>query len=195
VLYWSTKPDPLFTKIVDVAISVGRDLVRSWEGSSPTEWATMYPELAKFFTPATSNRELERLRVTHGSSKVFRPGDYQWLLLFEVLRDFCEAYNDQPIDTMEHEGTVIRHIDFDAILAIFFWDLDFTIPLEELSALGAAGRNMMGIQDQAFNAAAGLVPHPDELALEEVTSPKWAEEDEAFFRAGSTTYPALLLDE
>ena len=49
---------------------------------------------------------------------------------------------------------------------------------------------MMGIHDQALNAAAGFVPHPDELALEEVTSPKWAEEDEAFFRAGSTTYPA-----
>ena len=69
MLYWATKPDPLFTKIVDVAISVGRDLVRTWEGSSSTEWATMYPGLAKFFTPATSNRDLERLPVAHGSSK------------------------------------------------------------------------------------------------------------------------------
>src|SRR5438093_9185028 len=118
VLYWATKPDPLFTKIVDVAISVGRDLVRTWEGSRSTEWATMYPGLAKFFTPATSNRELERLRVAHGAGKVFRPGDYQWLLLHEVLRAFCEAYNDQPMDAIEHEGTLIRHIDFEAILEI-----------------------------------------------------------------------------
>ena len=128
MLYWATKPDPLFTKIVDVAISVGRDLVRTWEGSRSTEWASMYPGLAKFFTPATSNRELERLRGAHGSSKVFRLGDYQWLLLYEVLRDFCEAYNDQSMNGIEHEGTLIRHIDFEAILESFFWDLDFTIP-------------------------------------------------------------------
>src|SRR2546422_2091506 len=67
MLYWATKPDPLFRKIVDVALSVGRDLVRTWEGSSSTEWANLFPELANFFTPATSNRELERLRVAHGS--------------------------------------------------------------------------------------------------------------------------------
>jgi hypothetical protein len=68
------------------------------------------------------------------------------------------------MDAIEHEGTVIRHIDFEAILEIFFWDLDFTIPLEELSALGSGGRDMMGIHDQVFNSAAGFVPHPDELA-------------------------------
>jgi len=86
---------------------------------------------------------------------------------YEVLRDFCEAYNDQPMDAIEHEGTLIRHIDFEAILQTFFWDLDFTIPFEELSALGEGGRDMMGIHDQALNAANGFVPHPDESNAQE----------------------------
>ena len=98
---------------------------------------------------------------------------------------------------IEHEGTLIRHIDFEAILEIFFWDLDFTMPLGDLAALGVAGRFMMGIHDQALNAAAGFVPHPDELALDAVTNPEWTEleEDEVLFRRGYATYPSLPLEE
>ena len=38
-----------------------------------------------------------------------------------------------------------------------------------------------------------MVPHPDELALDEVTNPDWTEpeDDELLFRQGCATYPAL----
>jgi hypothetical protein len=50
---------------------------------------------------------------------------------------------------------------------------------------------------QVFNAAAGLVPHPEELPLDEVTNPEWTEleEDEVLFRRGYATYPVLPLEE
>src|SRR5438093_13390239 len=79
VLYWATKPDPLFTKIVDVAISVGQDLVRTWEGSSPTEWASMYPELARF------SRHRPRIENSRGGLFMAQKGPFRYLSPFELF--------------------------------------------------------------------------------------------------------------
>jgi hypothetical protein len=198
MLHWQTEPDQLLMKIVDEAIADALDFSHALKSTFPPDWAECFPSAARFFSIDSWMSEAQKLKAANRSPQVFQITDYHWLLLEEVLRRYCELYNDGTIDRIVHEGTRIREIDFEGILELFFWDLDFAIPFEELAALGLSGREQMGTSDEALAIAAGLAPHADELVLEEVESPRWLrrdgeeddEEEVALFRPGCPVYPA-----
>lgn len=192
MLHWQTRPDPVLTAIVDEALRMALDCARLFRDGVLTDLAGAYPEAARCFTLARWIEEVEKLRAANLSRTVFRPTDYHWLILHEILEQFSETYNDDPGEPIVHAGTTIRALDFAAIVGSFFWDLDFLIPFEELSGLGLEGRRQLGINAETVGLAAGLAPHPEELRLEEVTEPRWIvpEEGEALFVPGCGTYPA-----
>lgn len=199
MIYWAKEPDALMTSIVDAAFDIAVDYIRVMEESgSQRDWEDASPQLARIFSRNDFVIELKRLDRAHRSSTIWRLGDYHWLLLYSILRDFCELYNDAEEGSplrMTHEGTSIQTLDFDALVSVFFWDLDFLLPFEDLEALGAANREQIGLSQETFALAAGLKPHPEELKLEEVGQPKWEERDagdaeDQLFKRGCPTYPS-----
>jgi len=200
MLYWAKEPDALMTSIVHEAFEIAVDSMRVMEESgSQKDWQDGFPQLSRIFSLSEFVIELKRLDRAHSSSTVWRLGDYHWLLLYWILHDFCELYNDGEEDSavrITHEGTCIQTLDFDALVSVFFWDLDFLLPFEDLSALGTANREEMGFSQETFALAAGLKPHPEELKLEEVGQPQWEESgagdpEGQLFKRGCQTYPSL----
>jgi hypothetical protein len=62
---------------------------------------------------------------------VYRPTDYHWLLLYEVLQNYCVIHNDlapaapkgwRPVGKFK-----LREIDFNALVDLYFWDTDFLL--------------------------------------------------------------------
>jgi hypothetical protein len=185
---WQSWPDPVFAKIVTEALEHALDYLDLLE---PAELGDAYPQVARVFTREAAEREVRRLLEAHRSERVFHLGAYHLLLLHDILFDFTEVYNDGALGEIVEEGTAIRRIDFDGILTLFFRDVDFTIPLEELEGVGVEGRERLGVEDQAFNVAAGLEPHPEELVLEEVSPRGWdGPGEEPSYRPGSAVYPS-----
>jgi hypothetical protein len=76
----------------------------------------------------------------------------------------------------------IGQIDFGHIVDHFFWDTDF-LAAEHLLDLTTQHRQQVGMSDEAWSLAAGLKPHPDELAIQ-----VW--EDEAGWDTEPDEYPS-----
>jgi hypothetical protein len=172
MLYWREKPHPLLTLLVDEALGRSLDFA-SVLGA--TWFVETYPRSADLFTLRKWRREVEKLRSANRCGRVFRPTEYHWLILYEILGDFSERYNRGSLSRIIHDQTAISRIDFDGIVTGFFWHIDFTVPLEKLSGFGAEETAWMGFRGGAMDIAAGLPPHPTELELAEVREPGWEE--------------------
>jgi hypothetical protein len=197
MIYWATEPDPILHKIVSQALVDFEAMGKTWI-DAPAAWARGDPHLAKVFPLPECLKAIAALLDAHASSRVLEPTGYYWLLLYTALEDYCELYNELPdeVARIVHKGTTIREIDFSGILAVFFHDLDFTIPPEALAS--SFVKEHLGVKDTAVYASAGLQPHPSELAFEDVAEPRWttrgAGEEDMVWRPGSTTYPDPLDD-
>ena len=172
MLYWRQRPPAQLALLVDRAIAQCLDFASVL---GPCWFTRTYPRTAKLLTPRAWQRELVKLRAANHASGVYRPTDYHWLILYEVLRVFSEFHSETSPRGILHEQSTAHEVDFEAILRGFFWDLDFTVPLEELTGFGFLGTDWMGLRD-AMGIAAGLPPHPAELEIEEVPEPVWDEE-------------------
>jgi hypothetical protein len=171
MIYWQQKPPRILNLLVDEAIGECLDFA----GLLDASWfARTYPRTAKLLTLRAWQRELVKLRAANHAPGVYRPTEYHWLILHEVLGEFSETYNEGSLPRIVHEGAPVEEIHFDGILRVFFWDLDFTIPLDELTGFGFVGTDWMGLRN-AMGIAAGLPPHPAELELVEMLEPLWDE--------------------
>jgi hypothetical protein len=65
-------------------------------------------------------------------------------------------------------GFRIEKIDFDGLVALYFFDIDFLLDSETVSDLGLDKRAMLGIQNETFGISQGMSPHPEELELSAV---------------------------
>ena len=78
---------------------------------------------------------------------------------------------------MHHAGRKdkygIEEIDFDEILDLYFWDLDFLTPASTLLDMTQQDRQAVGFSREAFGVIQRWKPHKEELALV-----KWQESDE-----------------
>src|SRR5207302_3481566 len=84
-----------------------------------------------YFTATSSFDVLAQLSCASRNPIVYCPTDYHWLLLYEVLQNFCVKHNDlapaapkgwRPIGEFK-----LSEIDFHALVDIYFWDTDFLI--------------------------------------------------------------------
>ncbi len=196
MLYWQKKSDPLLVLCVDRALEISSDHAAGFAESDPEGYAFAFPWAARSFTLAAWRNEIRKLKAANLAGEVYALTDYHWLLLHEVLEQFCEDYNAGVWEPLVHEGTTIENLDFDGIVGLFFWDTDFLLDFEHLAALGPERRQMMGFNEETLGLAAGLAPHPDELVLDEVAATAWreaADEDEEApaFVPGCGTYPVL----
>ena len=74
---------------------------------------------------------LTRILEAHRFEDVYQLSDYLWLLVYESLEAMCQIHNEDA-RSGEYPGGLIpigehrfRRIDFETLLQLYFWDLDF----------------------------------------------------------------------
>ena len=133
--------------------------------------------------------EVEQLLAAHTSDQLFRPTDYHFLILYDVILIAVDIHNDGIRTGLESlfPNLEIGIIDLDVLLDIYLWDTDFLLPAETLNKLTAEGKNMLGFSKELFGVVQGLRPHPDELELKPMEIPEgWVVQD--IYRPGKE-YP------
>jgi len=172
VLRFRTRPDGVFLAILDEALEFLIDQVAAAVEDfkdEPSSWAEIYPDLAKFFSPQLAQDALSKLLEASNAPRLYQLTDYHWYLGHMALQLQIDVHNDalrdEPSGLIPVGPNKIGKIDIDAILDLFFWDLDFGGGKTLLGLSGEARRDFT-ISDEAWSIAAGLKPHSDELTLQ-----------------------------
>jgi len=151
----------------------------------PDEWREAYPLAATCFTPALARATLLDLVAKLRLPEEYVPTEYHWLLMYECLKTLIEVLNDDPLPSLVARLTTLAtahdalylsfptrakdiagfHIDFDALVDMYFWDTDFLLDAEHFAQLGPDAKAILGFSPGVFGVTQGLSPHPDELVL------------------------------
>jgi hypothetical protein len=151
----------------------------------PQAWREAYPLSATCFTSELARATLvdlvEKLRLP----EEYVPTDYHWLLMYECLQGQIERLNENPLPPLVNLLTALAtpqdalylmlparstggagfHIDFDALVDMYFWDTDFLLDAEHFARLDPDAKASLGFSPSVFGVVQGLAPHPDELVL------------------------------
>ena len=174
-------PDAIFTALLLDAVDYMIDSITPLAslGETPEaveeEWRGSYPLSAGLFSMSLARETLKRLRTAILAPEVYQATDYHWLLLYDALEFHCTVFNDtsSPEEPGEVGPYLIGAIDFDLLLSLFFWDLDFLVEPDYLEAIGEKGRQMLGVNPELFGLAHGLAPHAAELDLIPYAAPEY----------------------
>ena len=135
------------------------------------DFTARYPQSAKCFTAALAETTLKDLLRTSQDSALYQLTDYHWLLLYEVLKNFTEVFNDEP-ELVAGEELVARYgvknIDISEFIDLYFWDMDFLADPNDVIMIGEAERKSMGFSPEAYGVIQRWAPHSEELALTKV---------------------------
>ena len=171
------------TEIVVACLELSADLVSDF--SSPDEWHDAYPLSAKCFTSELARETLVDLLGKLRLPEEYVPTEYHWLLMYECLKVQIEVLNDMLLPSLGEELQTLAtapdtvylslptrsqdvagfHIDFDMLIAQYFWDIDFLMDAEHFSRLSAEAKTRLGFSVSIFGVVQGLSPHPEELIL------------------------------
>lgn len=159
MLRFATKPDEVFTELVDTALTIGFDMLVHEGPDIDCHWLDqttweIFGENAHILA-----QELSKLIKANKSHDLFMPTDYHFRLLDRVLEWYCDIYNDLHRDSTEdaicYKGIPIQFFDINLIRTDFFWDTDYNfletlgpdcsevtqIVLQEIG-VSKSGRNM-----------------------------------------------------
>jgi hypothetical protein len=179
-------PSPLTaaaTEIVIACLEMAADMAVDFD--PPEAWREVYPFAAACFTPALARATLVDLGGKLRLPEAYVPTAYHWLLLYECLQVQIEVLNDVPLPSLvaqlktlatSHDAFYLAlptraqgvegfHIDFDALIDTYFWDIDFLLDAESFARLSAEAKTQLGFSPSVFGVTQGLAPHPEELVL------------------------------
>jgi hypothetical protein len=124
---------------------------------------------------------------------VYRIAESQWLMLYECLENFCAELNDvapsQPTGLLPVGNYQLAEIDFAALIALYFWDTEFLVPLDEIKPVGLTGSQGNGLTEDLAGYAHGWRADADDLRIEKVEVPAWGDNELQRFSPGSHRYP------
>jgi hypothetical protein len=174
MLRFTEKPDEIFLTILREAIDEESGYIENSMGD-PEFFKGSYPFSSRHFTPALALQTLERLRAASEAEELYNLTDYHWELLYEVLRGYTSYFNDDAATSQLPEKYGIKEINFEGMIAKFFWDTDFMQDADSLLGLTSEQKEALGFSKEMFGMAQGLLlsPNPEELQLKLVE-----EEDE-----------------
>ncbi len=186
MLYFASRPDAVFTAILHDALE---DLLQTLTDpdTDPAEaeelWKAQYPTAARCFPLPLAVYTLDRLlAASKDATTVYRITDYHWLLLYDCLKIYSAIHNDDAAEAEEKVFPVgpyaIGEIEFNALVDLYFWDVDFLLDADTGAGLGPEGRQQLGVSVEAFGISQQLVPHLDELKFETVA--QWTDASEAW---------------
>jgi hypothetical protein len=179
MLKFQTHPDRVFTDILQESMSLMVDQLRIMEekllnNGKHRDIQILLPNAETVFNVGTALNTLRRMLHCHWENVVFCMNSYHFLILYDVLQHYCDIRNDMLLTAdgvREKEelsmiaGVRIEKIDFDGLVALYFFDIDFLLDSETVSDLGLDKRAMLGIQNETFGISQGMSPHPEELEL------------------------------
>jgi len=175
MLRFSGDPDEVSLAILHAALT---DALEEMEISKedpkgdPGDFTARYPESAKCFTAALAEKTLKNLFCASQDSALYQLTDYHWLLLYEVLKNFTEVFNDEPEGVVGGKELVTKYgrktVDFHDFIDCYFWDTDFLADPDGMINMGHESRQSMGFNQEAYAVIQRWAPHPEELALTKV---------------------------
>lgn len=211
MLRFQNPPDKIFTamlgKSIDIIIDQLREIINSRsEGDiRGNGLENLMPAACRVFTPETALKILEKLLICHRSRDMYRLNNYHYLLLYDTLFHYCEIHNDmvrtaangrEKEEVSDLGGFHVERINFDDLIAMYFYDIDFLMDTDTMIKLGLEKRNMLGIHTETFGISQGLVPHPEELAIKRDDYNEYAgEAPSVFWSESSKEYPDLKAGE
>ena len=178
MLYFRTKPDPVFSAIFYRALEFElHEIGRISSEKDFDAWEAGYGNICERFTPYSALVSIEELLVASRKDQVYQLGDYHWLLIYECLKNFCAIHEDLAMH--EEDGSVtieefrLHQIDFQGIVDLYFWDTDFLVLPDQDSMPEVCGTlpNVDSLCQASLTT--GLQPHPRYLRLVSVNEPTW----------------------
>lgn len=155
----------------------------------------------RVFNPETALKTLKRMLHCHKGPGLYNLNDYHYLLLYDSLEYFCNIHNDmvrtapnarEKKKASRIAGVHIERIDFDDLIGIYFFDIDFLMDEDVVMNLRLEQRKGMGIHNEAFAISQGLAPHPEELKIREEKDEKPVLSIQSrFWGPSSRVYPDL----
>ena len=200
MIYFTRKPDPIFSRILHEALEEASDDIREVIARGDKEgWEMDYPCCSRCFTAEAAAAVVKQLLGINKEPDPYRITDYHYLLLFDCLRNYCDQFNmvaeEEPEGVLAVGEYKLREIDFEGLIEMFFWDTDFVYSHELIEGIGEKLRKEMGMTDEVFGIAEGWEPHGEELRVERLDRVGWDETDfDELFRVGSIRYPDLRED-
>lgn len=210
MLGFQNPPDKIFTEIIDESIKLMIDHIREIEDSGQDEvkaeeaFQCLFPFACRVFNRETALHTLGRMLQYNKRPGLYRLNDYHYLLLYDTLQNLCDIHNDMVRDAPDRiekkkaskiGSFYIEKINFDDLLSVYFFDLDFLIDAETMFELGSENRNHLGINNETFGISQEMAPHPEELimTLQEKETPALASR-QGFWCASSRVYPDVTLN-
>jgi hypothetical protein len=176
MLYFATKPDPLFTALIDAALTDAF----TWVADSQ-RWLTWAHHAAEGFAGHEAPRTaVLKLHAAHRKPAVYRMSHFFWVVLYDILTAYATRHNARfsrrpsaHADTLPPIGSYrCGTIQMPSVVATYWWDLwcfpDVTLDRALVSP--PAAHRIRGGPERYASTADGLV---------EIACPKWAANPDA----------------
>ncbi len=207
MLRFQTHPDKVFTIILHDSMSLMLARLRDLDeyskhiGTRQDNFENLLPNAYRVFNAETALTVLNKMLLCQKEAWRYILNDYHYLLLYDTLQCFSEIHNDmvrtaQSLQEREEAsmigGVHIERINFNDLVAMFFFDNDFLLDTETVINLGLDKRKLLGIHGETFSISQGLAPHPEELALVKDYN-NWNDpaEQPPLWSESSTAYPDM----
>ncbi len=174
---------PAATEVFQHCLEIASDLVRP--DALGGDWAMAYPQSAKCLSAEQAREAMLDLLDKLPQPQVYVPTSYHWLLMYECLHFQFECINDDPLPSLiaslkgcvnewddsylslspGSQGQAGLTINFEAFIAVYFWDTDFLLDPAVFDELEAPAKKSLGYRADLFGVLSGLSPHPTELVL------------------------------
>lgn len=195
MLYFRNKPDSVFLAIFHQALESELQGIRGISSKKNfDDWEAGYGNVCQHFTPYSALITIEHLLVSSRKDRVYRPGNYHWLLIYECLKNFCTLHDDLTSQERFNGVTIgefrFHEIDFQGIVDLYFWDTDFLFLPEQESMPQVCG-NLPNFDTLCqVSLTTDLQPHPRHLQLVPVEEPMWGlPQPQEFYEKYSYCYP------
>jgi hypothetical protein len=171
----------------DISPSLGPKMMRADFDEEQSLWAYNYPLGARLFCAPLAHATILDMHAKLSAPEEYVPTDYHWLLLYSVLETMITYLNDGAseyalaamLDVRTEDDSFLepRHatggarVSLEDFVEAYFWDTDFLLESPGISHLTGQQKRQLGMSDELFGIAAGMPPHPEELAMDLWTEP------------------------
>lgn len=199
MLRFEKPPDVVFQAILrdsfNFTIDLLDDLIGDNDGigaDARKDMKGFIADAAKVFPPALAKTTLINLRNHLDRPEVYYLNDYHYLLIYDVLSLFADIHNDMVAESKTGKDKkeaafvdpfYIEYIDFNEIIELYFYDIDFLFGPDVLLNLSEKERAAFAFNDELFALSQGLLPHPEELKLKVHNN-----EDPDYYKIGLSNY-------
>ena len=195
MLLFQENPDKIFTEILESAFKFSLDIIKEGEAYNDfRDYYGLFPQASRIFAPTKAKEVLLELIKYNKDSGLWEINVYHYCLIYDLLKNFCEAIKDriedsQPILTVDEFK--IWELDFERMVAIYFSDTDFLIEPTAFQDMSVELKDQMGFTEDTFPVVMGMNPHPDELKIRLIERGEFKPEDPAphNYKKGARVYP------